>query len=365
MVAPLLPRFAEIFNVSVEKAGLMVPAYLFAYGASTLFYGLLSDRYGRRPLIIGSLLAFIALTFLTGFAQSSNQLTLVRLFTGLGASGIVPLALALIGDLFPYEKRGRPLGWLFGAMAGGMAVGSVLGVMLEPFITWHGLFFIVAGLGLMVLIALLPYSGLIIHVENAQRLTIQKVFKGYRALLQTSRARRTYFYVLLNAIFHSGVFTWLGVYFSRKYGLGEIQIGLALLGYGIPGFVLGPIIGRLADRYGRNHLIPLGLIIAGCSAGALAMDLHVLALPIFVTLLSLGYDLTQPLLAGIVTDLGPNRGQAMGLNVFILFVGFGCGSLIFSLMLPMGIDSALLTFGGFTVMAGIVAVSLFRTESHH
>lgn len=84
-----------------------------------MFYGLLSDRYGRRPLILGSLLAFIALTFLTGFAQSSNQLTLVRLFTGLGASGIVALALASIGNLFQYEKRGRPLGWLFGAMARG------------------------------------------------------------------------------------------------------------------------------------------------------------------------------------------------------------------------------------------------------
>lgn len=120
----------------------------------------------------------------------------------------------------------------------------------------------------------------------------------------------------------------------------------------------------MADCYGRRRLIPLGLIIAGCSAGALALDLPVLVLPVFVTLLSLGYDLTQPLLAGIVTDLWPNRGQAMGLNVFTLFVGFGCGSLIFRSMLPMGIDRVLLTFGGFAVMAGIVAVGLFRAERH-
>lgn len=105
-----------------------------------------------------------------------------------------------------------------------------MGVMLEPFITWHGLFFVVAGLGLVILITLLPYRNLITHVESAQRLIIQKVFQGYRGLLQTSRGRRTFAFVLLNAIFHSGVFTWLGVDFSRKYGLGEIQIGLALLG---------------------------------------------------------------------------------------------------------------------------------------
>ncbi len=58
--------------------------------------------------------------------------------SGSAVSGVVPIALALIGDLFPFQERGRPLGWLFGAMAGGMALGSTAGVMLEPFITWRG-----------------------------------------------------------------------------------------------------------------------------------------------------------------------------------------------------------------------------------
>lgn len=110
--------------------------------------------------MIASLSAFILLTILTGFAQSAEQLTIVRLLTGLGASGVVPLALALIGDLFPYRERGRPLGWLFGAMAGGMAVGAVAGVMLEPFITWRGLFFGVAAVASMILAVLLPFREL-------------------------------------------------------------------------------------------------------------------------------------------------------------------------------------------------------------
>jgi predicted MFS family arabinose efflux permease len=61
---------------------------------------------------------------------------------------------------------------------------------------------------------------------------------------------------LLNAVFHSGVFTWLGLYFSRRYGLGEVGIGLAILGYGIPGFLLGPLIGRAADRWGEPCCCP-------------------------------------------------------------------------------------------------------------
>jgi MFS family permease len=81
-----------------------------------------------------------------------------------------------------------------------------------------------------------------------------------------------------------------------------------------------------------------------------------------VTMLSLGYDLTQPLLAGVVTDLGPRRGQAVGLMAFVLFVGFGVGSLIFGAMLPIGIATDLVLFGGGAILAGVLALFLFRTE---
>ena len=132
MVAPLIPHLAAAFSVSQERIGLIVPAYMVPYGIATLFYGLLADRIGRRRVLILSLSAFISLTVLTATAQTDTQLLMWRLVTGLGASGVVPLALSLIGQLFPYEQRGRPLGWLFGAMAGGMAFGSTVGVLAEP-----------------------------------------------------------------------------------------------------------------------------------------------------------------------------------------------------------------------------------------
>lgn len=68
--------------------------------------------------------------------------------------------------------------------------------------------------------------------------------------------------------------------------------------------------------------------------------------PLVMMALSLGYDMTQPLLSGIVTSLGGKRpGQAMGLNVFILFVGFGCGSFIFGELMRRGFDLALAVSG--------------------
>ena len=81
-----------------------------------------------------------------------------------------------------------------------------------------------------------------------------------------------------------------------------------------------------------------------------------------ITVLSLGYDLTQPLLGGIVTTLPGNRGQALGLNAFALFLGFGLGSLIFQAVLTRGFTTAFVAFGAVALLAAAVAVPLFRPE---
>lgn len=363
MVAPMIPRLAATFGVSAQKAGLLVPVYLIPYGISTLFFGLLSDWIGRRRIMFASLAAFAVLTGLTATSGGVDQMIIWRFLTGLGASGVVPLALALIGVLFPYMERGRPLGWLFGAMAGGMAFGSTFGVLLEPVIGWRGVFLGVSAAGFVALLLLRPYAGMLGERPLTRTLTLESVLVGYRLLLTFAKAQRTYFYVFLNAVFHSGVFTWLGLYFSRRYGLGGAGIGLALLGYGVPGFLFGPVIGRAADRWGRRWILPVGIALAALSAVLLIPVLPLAVAVVVVTALSLGYDMTQPLLAGIVTTLDPKRaGQAMGLNVFALFTGFGLGSLLFGWSLQFGFNKALLTFGGVQTIAGLAAIGVFRSE---
>jgi predicted MFS family arabinose efflux permease len=285
MVAPLIPHLSTVFAVSSQTIGFIVPAYMIPYGVATLFYGLLSDRLGRRRIMFASLLAFVVLTALTATAQSASQLILWRLLTGLGASGVVPLALALMGTLFPYEQRGRPLGWLFGAMAGGIAFGSTFGTLMEPFVGWRGIFLGVSLLSAGVLGLFWPYQRLLGDAPPAPMGTVRELLAAYGSLLEPGRGLRTYAYVLLNAIFHSGVFTWLGLYFARRYGLGEVGIGLALLGYGVPGFLLGPIIGRAADRWGRRWLVPTGLGIAAVAAGVLMFDVRLVVAALAVTLL--------------------------------------------------------------------------------
>lgn len=363
MVAPIIPTLSLRMHAPVETVGLIVPAYLIPYGIATLAYGLLADRVGIHRVMFASLGAFSILTILTATAHSIDQLALWRLLTGIGASGVVPLALALVGRLYPYEQRGRALGWIFGAMAGGMAFGAPVGALVVPAIGWQGLFLLAGGCGFVLLVLLSSSRPLIASAAQPVMGTLGDVLRGYKELLGTARGRRTYAYVFLNSIFHSGVFTWLGVYLERHYALSPTTVGLALLGYGIPGFLLGPAIGRAADRWGRAHLIPWGLLAGGLGVGLLLADPPLILVPLVAALLSLGYDMTQPLFGGIVTALGgPRAGQAMGLNVFTLFIGFGLGSLAFGALMPAGFSIAFGIFMVAELVIGLLAFAAFRSE---
>lgn len=364
MIAPLIPRLSRVFQVPEQTIGLIVPAYMLSYALAALFYGLLSDRFGRWPIMRASLLVFVLFTLLTATAQTANQMILWRLLAGLGASGVIPLTFALIGDMFPFNQRGGKLGLVFASMEGGMAFGSAGGAILEPFVSWQMLFVGVATAMALVFWRLRRYGALFDAPKVTAMPSVQQIFAGYRAVLTSRRGLRTYTYVMLNGIFHSGVYTWLGLYLARRYDLGEVGIGLAIFGYGIPGLLLSAFIGRAVDRWGRRWLIPPGLGMAAVAAIVMIPEIPLNLTTGMILVLSLGYDLTQPLFAGIVTDLGTEKtlGQTMGLKVFMLFTGFGIGSYLFGEVLRFGFAPALAIFGAVQLLSAIVAIPLFNSE---
>lgn len=361
MVAPLIPRLSTFFASPVGWVALAVPAYVAPQGIATLWGGPISDRFGRRGVILVSLLLFAGLTAVTASSRHVGEFVTWRILTGVSAAGVVPIGLTLIGDVVPFERRGRAVGWLFGAIAGGTATGAAAGALLEPLIGWRSLFLGVAVLCALV-VAIAMAGQALPRLPRASAGLSQAVMRGYLELLSQSRARRTYGYVMLNAILISGVFTWLGVYLHGRFGLDEIGIGLVLLGYGIPGLIFGPFIGRLGDRYGRARIIPLGVALTGLCALMLALPLPLNGARIAIVLLSLGFDLTHPSLAAITTDLRGGRGQAVALMAFSLFTGFGLGSLLFQAAMVLGFSGALVLFGVVAWVAAVAAIVLFRGE---
>jgi predicted MFS family arabinose efflux permease len=272
----------------------------------------------RIELVILTLLAMMVVTIAgVAAARSAHQMLAWRLLGGITTGGIVPIALALLGNLFPYVERGRAMGWMFGTVAGGMAFGSTLGAFLNPIIGWRREFLITAflsGIAFAIRLRHCFETKLPRHPLSAS-----EVISGYINLFSDPRAVKGYIYILLNGMFHSGIFSWLGLYFSERYHLGDEGIGLALLGYGVPGMLLGPVIGHVADRYGRKHIIPLGIFVGAISALAIIPRSPLIWPAIITAILPLGYDMSHPPLAGIITSVNPaRRGLSMGMNAFVL-----------------------------------------------
>ena len=363
LVAPLIPALAVEFHSSTNLLGMLVPAYMLPYGISTLFYGPLSDRIGRKPVILALLVMMVVTIAGVATARTAHQMLAWRLLGGIATGGIVPIALALLGDLFPYAERGRPMGWMFGALAGGMAFGSTLGALLNPIIGWRREFLITAFLCGITLAFAIRLRHSFEGKLPPHPLSASEVISEYMNLFSDPRAVKGYIYIFLNGMFHSGVFSWLGLYLSERYHLGDEGIGLALLGYGIPGMLLGPVIGHVADRYGRKHIIPLGIVVAAVSAAALIPRSPLILAKLFIATLSLGYDMSHPLLAGIITSVNPaRRGLSMGMNAFVLFSGFGLGTLIFEVVLRSGFTISLTIFATAQLCIGFLAIPLFSGE---
>ncbi len=362
MVAPLLPHFSVLFKASVQHVSFIEPAYLLGYALSTLIYAPLSERYGRFPVIIFSMSGFIVITALTGFAESIDHLIFFRFLTGLIAGGVAPITIGWIGDHFPYEKRGHALGLFFGFMAAGTALGSSSGALLTSFVGWRMLFWIVAGLGLFIIGVILLNRKRYFKKQNADTIKVKNMVFEYYNILKLPRARRTYIFVLMNSMFHSGIFAWTGYFFFSNYHLTEKGVGLALLGYGIPGLFLGSFIGKMADRYGRNRIIPIGITVGAISVIFLSMHYQLLVSCLLVATLSLAFDMTHPLFAAIITTLSERKGAAVGLFAFVMFTGYGLGSLILSLIIDLGINKSFQLFGFCAALGAFISVFSFKNE---
>src|SRR5271170_7588018 len=142
----LLPQIAGDFHTTVGSAAAVVTAYAIAHGSIQLVIGPVGDRLGKYRTVAMMCAIGTVLVALCGMAASLHQLMLVRFATGLAGGWIIPISMAYVGDVIPYERRqpilgryltGQILGQLFGQAAGGV-LGDLLG--------WRNVYFVLAGM---------------------------------------------------------------------------------------------------------------------------------------------------------------------------------------------------------------------------
>jgi MFS family permease len=363
MIAPLVPALARGFGVHPYDLKWLIPSFSLLYGGATLIYGLLSDRFGRYPVLRILLICASATTLSLSFAMNAHQLLLLRLLSGAGTGGIATIALAIIGDHYPYALQGRPMGRMFGAIEAGMGLGSSLGPLLNPLLGWQNELRIIA-LGFGTAACWVSYQYQKDAHPQALHISLWEYAHEYFCVLHTRRGGRALTFIIVNSAFHGGIFAWLGVLLASRYHLGDIGIGLVLMGYGLPDLLFGTVIGSWGDRYGRRYVVPIGFICASICAFLLALHTTPLISALIITALSIGFDATHPIMSSITTSLAPNhRGQITGLATFANFSGMAIGALGFRHLMMPDLGAALVSFACVELGVGVLAFYTFRSET--
>ena len=369
IVIPILPEISQTLGINELWQGVLLGSYAFALGLSAVVTGPISDRVGRRRiLIIGASLMSVALVLHT-VAASFTLLLIMRTLAGVGGGILSGGSVAYIGDYFPYDRRGWANGWVMSGTAFGQIAGVPIGKLLAtaygyrwPFV----MFAVTMGLAAVLIWYVVPAVNA--HLDP-QRLTVRRMVKKYVRLVRRSEivaAVATYFLMFLGiGLFASFLPTWLEV----EIGISGSQIALLFAVGGLANIIAAPVAGHISDSTGRKPLVIascLGLSAAIIVAPYLIDGFGMAAFLFFLAMVAVGIRISplQALMTALVPDA--RRGLLMGLAVGFGQVGFGVGSFIAGLTYgPYGYVSNT-TMGAVSVllMAAIVQWGLPEPDLH-
>lgn len=150
---PALPQLSVIFNAPVEVINLTLSGYMLFYALSTLIWGPLSDRFGRKPILWAGLGLYTAASFFCIVSPTIYLFILGRLLQAVGVGAAISVSMAIVKDSFAGRTMGSVLAWLQTITMIAPMVAPVLGAFLLTFLSWRGLFYVLAFGGIVALIA--------------------------------------------------------------------------------------------------------------------------------------------------------------------------------------------------------------------
>jgi DHA1 family bicyclomycin/chloramphenicol resistance-like MFS transporter len=270
MYTPSLPDLAVWFDTTPTRVKLTISLNMLAFGLAQLIHGPLSDRFGRRPVLIYSLAAVVFLSLACAAAQTIDQLIVARILLGLAAAAEAVVGLAIIKDLYTEKEQVKALALLGMVIAIAPAAAPILGGYLHVAFGWQSNFFVISAMALIALIAvarLLPESS----TPDPHGLKVARIVSGYAKLLRNS-----------DFLTHTAILgVALGLIFVFVTGAPFVLInmlGVAPDSFGyyqasmVGAFFLGSVLAsRLADRWDAMRLLGLGVSIVLIGVAALSV----------------------------------------------------------------------------------------------
>lgn len=267
VMMPMGPQLMRELNIGPERFSGMVAAYTFSAGLVGLLASPFMDRFDRRKLLLFSYIGFILGTLACGLSHTPEALTNARIFCGAfgGVSGA--LILAIVSDIVPPERRAAGMGIVMTAFSAAAALGVPVGLYLAQKFTWETPFFVVAGSGFITWLLLWYYLP---PVREHLKTSAAHRGAAFWALLRNANAGWALLFIFTLVLGHMVMIPLLSPYLVHNVGFPEEHLSLVYLIGGVLSIFTSPIVGRLADRFGRIQV--LGIMILVAAAVVLAIS---------------------------------------------------------------------------------------------
>lgn len=266
----LAPYIVPEFHLSDEQVGLLASALAITWAISTLLFGALSDRLGRRKILLPAVFAFSLLSWLSGLARSFNELLLLRALMGVAEGPTWSIMTALIEESSPPERRGRNVGIVVSAAAlVGLAVAPVLSTQVASRWGWRWAFFVAGVPGVIIGVLILRFVK---EPPPKAAVAANHVRPGFRDYFSVLRYRNMWLCCLGSAGFISWLFlmnVFAPLYITQTAHQSATTAGFLLGAGGLGSFFLGLLLPGVSDRLGRKPILLLMAVM--CTVVPLAL----------------------------------------------------------------------------------------------
>jgi DHA1 family solute carrier family 18 vesicular amine transporter 1/2 len=274
VVVPVMPVYARELGIGELGLGMLFASYAIGNIVAALPFGLISDRFGRRPFLVFGMLAMAGAFVLYAYSTTYTSLFLSRFLDGVTAAANWSVGLAIIADIYPAGERGKGMGTVMAVMGAGSIAGPALGGVLNDWIGYKAPF---------LMVAIVCVAGGVFALFSGELKRLQRSATEAR---YGSIARRVLAYpgmVLVVVVVMMGTVS-LGlleplfpVFLQDNLGLGSTGIGLLFALTVLAYSIVSPYAGRISDRAGKRGVMSLGLLATAVVAPLLVFS-HNLAL---------------------------------------------------------------------------------------
>lgn len=355
LVDPIVPTLAAEFGRTIQQTAILATAFSFSYAFGQPFLGPIADAIGKLRSIAICLAGVAVAGVLASLATSFDTMFVLRAVAGIFAGGIIPAAMAAIGDRAPVAERQIALGRFLVIMIFGQMSGAAFSGIIAHQVGWRAVFVIAAALALisltLVLVLLKPRA-----IADRPKLSAAGALARYRTVFANPTTPVLYALVMVEGALVFGFPPYVAAILNARSGVGSSEAGLAIGALGLGGIIYGILTRKLVTRLGPARMTTLGGMIMACAYTIFAFPLPWwTAVGVFL-MQGFGFFLMHGTFQAVATELAPEaRGSAVALFACSLFAGHAMGPLLIGMVMTLlGTTGAILACAAGIALLGIL-----------